>query len=272
MVRLGVGRGGRGGRGREVCSLWNGSTAAWCCPLAEPKLRLPCILPLDFWLDFTVDLISESSPRRRPRPSQSDLEEVPPEKLSQEAFRLLRTVQSLLNTREPDLAHRLSGSGSGSGSGDSEPRSEPRSERSSVVSLDQTDDASPTPTKECGAGHAAMHTAMHATHATPNGNAHALVADVTGALRRKLNIRNSQVSLVPTGAGGAVRVGNPTLRAPARTPDGLPPSPAAPSRRGTWTSPLTPSCFCPAGRELRVLQPPARVYGRVSQQLVDVHH
>uniref|UniRef100_A0A1B6IRX9 Uncharacterized protein n=1 Tax=Homalodisca liturata TaxID=320908 RepID=A0A1B6IRX9_9HEMI len=35
------------------------------------------------------------------------VEEVPPEKLSQEAFRLLRTVQSLLGTREPDLAHRL---------------------------------------------------------------------------------------------------------------------------------------------------------------------
>lgn len=112
--------------------------------------------------------------RRRPRPSQSDLEEVPPEKLSQEAFRLLRTVQSLLNTREPDLAHRLSGSGSASGSGDSEPRSE----RSSLVSLDhgldQPDepDASPTPSKEASS---------------------ALVADVTGALRRKLNIRNSQV-------------------------------------------------------------------------------
>lgn len=33
------------------------------------------------------------------------LEETSPEKLSQEAFRLLRTAQSLLNTREPDLAH-----------------------------------------------------------------------------------------------------------------------------------------------------------------------
>lgn len=32
-------------------------------------------------------------------------EEIPPEKLAQEAFRLLRTAQSLLNTREPDLAH-----------------------------------------------------------------------------------------------------------------------------------------------------------------------
>lgn len=120
---------------------------------------------------------------RRPRPSQSDLEEVPPEKLSQEAFRLLRTVQSLLNTREPDLAHRLSmpGSGSPSHSGDSEPRSEPRSERSSVVSLDHPDDASQTsqtsPTPTAGGASSGA----------------ALVADVTGALRRKLNIRNSQV-------------------------------------------------------------------------------
>lgn len=32
-------------------------------------------------------------------------EEIPPEKLSQEAFRLLRTAQSILNTKEPDLAH-----------------------------------------------------------------------------------------------------------------------------------------------------------------------
>ncbi|XP_022912076.1 uncharacterized protein [Onthophagus taurus] len=32
-------------------------------------------------------------------------DEIPPEKLAQEAFRLLRTAQSLLNTREPNLAH-----------------------------------------------------------------------------------------------------------------------------------------------------------------------
>ncbi|KAK9722882.1 hypothetical protein QE152_g19466 [Popillia japonica] len=31
-------------------------------------------------------------------------EEIPPEKLAQEAFRLLRTAQSILNTKEPDLA------------------------------------------------------------------------------------------------------------------------------------------------------------------------
>ncbi|KAJ9574865.1 hypothetical protein L9F63_007960, partial [Diploptera punctata] len=45
---------------------------------------------------------------RRPRQPQLAPDEIPPEKLSQEAFRLLRTVQSLLNTREPDLAQRLS--------------------------------------------------------------------------------------------------------------------------------------------------------------------
>nr|CAD7462572.1 unnamed protein product [Timema tahoe] len=45
---------------------------------------------------------------RRPRKPRSDPDEVPPEKLSQEAFRLFRTVQSLLNTSEPNLAQRLS--------------------------------------------------------------------------------------------------------------------------------------------------------------------
>ncbi|KDR12343.1 hypothetical protein L798_13404 [Zootermopsis nevadensis] len=44
---------------------------------------------------------------RRPRQTRSDPDEVPPDKLSQEAFRLLRTIQSLLNTREPDLVQRL---------------------------------------------------------------------------------------------------------------------------------------------------------------------
>jgi hypothetical protein len=45
--------------------------------------------------------------RRRPRHARSEPDDVPPEKLSQEAFRLLRTAQSLLNTREPDLVQRL---------------------------------------------------------------------------------------------------------------------------------------------------------------------
>lgn len=42
--------------------------------------------------------------RRRPKKSEVSSEEIPPEKLSQEAFRLLRTAQSLLNTQEPKLA------------------------------------------------------------------------------------------------------------------------------------------------------------------------
>lgn len=47
--------------------------------------------------------------RRRARKQQHDPDEITPSKLSEEAFRLLRTVQSLLNTREPDLSSRLSG-------------------------------------------------------------------------------------------------------------------------------------------------------------------
>ncbi|XP_018567690.1 uncharacterized protein LOC108908223 [Anoplophora glabripennis] len=45
--------------------------------------------------DFTRRLHKEEEPSP---------EEIPPEKLAKEAFRLLRTAQSLLNTREPDLA------------------------------------------------------------------------------------------------------------------------------------------------------------------------
>ncbi|XP_053973952.1 uncharacterized protein LOC128873931 [Hylaeus volcanicus] len=41
---------------------------------------------------------------RRPKQVEIDPNDVPPEKLSQEAFRLMRTVQSLLAMREPDLA------------------------------------------------------------------------------------------------------------------------------------------------------------------------
>lgn len=41
---------------------------------------------------------------RRQKKSEDSTEEIPPEKLSQEAFRLLRTAESLLNTRTPDLA------------------------------------------------------------------------------------------------------------------------------------------------------------------------
>ncbi|XP_058793114.1 uncharacterized protein DDB_G0271670-like [Phymastichus coffea] len=41
---------------------------------------------------------------RRPKQMEVDIDDKPPEKLSQEAFRLMRTVQSLLVMREPDLA------------------------------------------------------------------------------------------------------------------------------------------------------------------------
>lgn len=41
--------------------------------------------------------------RRRPKKQQPLPDEVPPEKLSQEAYRLLRTVQSLLEMQEPNL-------------------------------------------------------------------------------------------------------------------------------------------------------------------------
>lgn len=41
---------------------------------------------------------------RKHKKESNSSEEIPPEKLAQEAFRLLRTAQSLLNTREPDLA------------------------------------------------------------------------------------------------------------------------------------------------------------------------
>ncbi|XP_003702840.1 uncharacterized protein LOC100877540 [Megachile rotundata] len=41
---------------------------------------------------------------RRPKQPELDPNDIPPEKLSQEAFRLMRTVQSLLAMKEPDLA------------------------------------------------------------------------------------------------------------------------------------------------------------------------
>ncbi|XP_011495325.1 PREDICTED: LOW QUALITY PROTEIN: uncharacterized protein DDB_G0271670 [Ceratosolen solmsi marchali] len=56
-----------------------------------------------------VNKAHESIAYRRPRQSEIDPDDVPPEKLAQEAFRLMRTVQSLLVMREPDLA-RLSAS------------------------------------------------------------------------------------------------------------------------------------------------------------------
>ncbi|XP_031781913.1 flocculation protein FLO11 isoform X2 [Nasonia vitripennis] len=51
-----------------------------------------------------VNKTQDSVVYRRPKQSELDPDDVPPEKLSQEAFRLMRTVQSLLVMREPDLA------------------------------------------------------------------------------------------------------------------------------------------------------------------------
>lgn len=47
---------------------------------------------------------------RRPKQPELDPNDIPPEKLSQEAFRLMRTVQSLLAMKEPDLV-RISSMG-----------------------------------------------------------------------------------------------------------------------------------------------------------------
>lgn len=45
--------------------------------------------------------------RRRQKKQELSLDEIPPEKLSQEAFRLLRTARSLVNTEEPDLINQI---------------------------------------------------------------------------------------------------------------------------------------------------------------------
>ncbi|XP_051162654.1 uncharacterized protein LOC127282456 [Leptopilina boulardi] len=51
---------------------------------------------------------------RRPKQHEHDPDLVPPEKLSQEAFRLMRTVQSLLAMRDPDLMKMTSMENNGS--------------------------------------------------------------------------------------------------------------------------------------------------------------
>ncbi|XP_029168137.1 uncharacterized protein LOC114938366 [Nylanderia fulva] len=48
--------------------------------------------------------VPENVAYREPKQTEVNPDEIPPEKLSQEAFRLLRTVESLLAMREPDLA------------------------------------------------------------------------------------------------------------------------------------------------------------------------
>lgn len=45
--------------------------------------------------------------RRRQKKQEYSLDEIPPEKLSQEAFRLLRTAKSLINTEEPDITNQV---------------------------------------------------------------------------------------------------------------------------------------------------------------------
>ncbi|XP_067211929.1 uncharacterized protein [Linepithema humile] len=55
---------------------------------------------------------SDNVAYQEPKQTELNPDDVPPEKLSQEAFRLLRTVESLLTMREPDLARVIEDSGS----------------------------------------------------------------------------------------------------------------------------------------------------------------
>ncbi|KAM0731285.1 hypothetical protein ACS0PU_002345 [Formica fusca] len=55
-------------------------------------------------LNKTNDPVPDNVVYREPKQTEMNPDEIPPEKLSQEAFRLLRTVESLLAMREPDLA------------------------------------------------------------------------------------------------------------------------------------------------------------------------
>ncbi|XP_018309196.1 uncharacterized protein [Mycetomoellerius zeteki] len=56
--------------------------------------------PLDL---SKINDVSDNVVYREPKQTELNPDEIPPEKLSQEAFRLLRTVESLLSMREPDL-------------------------------------------------------------------------------------------------------------------------------------------------------------------------
>ncbi|KAK5643054.1 hypothetical protein RI129_009221 [Pyrocoelia pectoralis] len=68
------------------------------CNVDKRRSTIPAI---DAHLDYTA--FRDFTWRRQKKPQQPP-DEIPPEKLSQEAFRLLRTAQSLLNTTAPDLA------------------------------------------------------------------------------------------------------------------------------------------------------------------------
>ncbi|XP_065160025.1 uncharacterized protein [Atheta coriaria] len=62
----------------------------------------------EYFINNSADTLLDTSSEmewRWKKKSEPSLEEIPPEKLSQEAYRLLRTAQSLLSTHEPDLAH-----------------------------------------------------------------------------------------------------------------------------------------------------------------------
>lgn len=63
-----------------------------------------CTPPRDKSHQDNLNKTHEGVLYRRPKQMELDPDDVPPEKLSQEAFRLMRTVQSLLAMREPDLA------------------------------------------------------------------------------------------------------------------------------------------------------------------------
>ncbi|EZA50102.1 hypothetical protein X777_11545 [Ooceraea biroi] len=62
----------------------------------------------------TSDVANDNVAYREPKQPELNPDEIPPEKLSQEAFRLLRTVESLLSMREPDLARVTSVEDNGS--------------------------------------------------------------------------------------------------------------------------------------------------------------
>ncbi|XP_077265020.1 uncharacterized protein LOC143898996 [Temnothorax americanus] len=53
--------------------------------------------------DLKTNDVPDNVVYREPKQTELNPDEIPPEKLSQEAFRLLRTVESLLSMREPDL-------------------------------------------------------------------------------------------------------------------------------------------------------------------------
>lgn len=82
-------------------------------PAKSDKITLPSFFFWKYEIFFKIMHLLNSCTscylflyyRKQTKKTELLPEEIPPEKLSQEAFRLLRTAQSILNTREPDLAH-----------------------------------------------------------------------------------------------------------------------------------------------------------------------